>query len=71
MELKIYNPQEDGFLQNMVRIMVGTLLRISEGKLAPHAIPQVLAKRDRAAAGITAPACGLYLDYVFYDWDFR
>ena len=61
----------DGFLQNMVRIMVGTLLRISEGKLAPHAIPQVLAKRDRAAAGITAPACGLYLDYVFYDWDFR
>ena len=56
----------DGFLYNMVRIMVGTLLFINEGKIAPDAIPSIIEKRDRSAAGKTAPACGLYLNEVFY-----
>ncbi len=56
----------DGFLYNMVRIMVGTLLRIAQGKFPPDAIPGILAARDRGRAGPTAPACGLYLHRVFY-----
>ena len=57
----------DGFLYNMVRIMVGTLLRIAQGKIAPDAIPSILAGKDRSRAGLTAPACGLRLHRVFYD----
>ena len=56
----------DGFLYNMVRIMVGTLLTISAGRLAPDSIPAVIASRDRQRAGPTAAACGLYLNKVLY-----
>lgn len=59
--------EADGFLYNMVRIMVGTLLDISQGRIAPDAIAGIIEKKDRAAAGVTAPACGLYLDKVVYD----
>ena len=58
--------EADGFLYNMVRIMVGTLLAIEGGRLPAGAIPSILAGRNREAAGATAPACGLYLDRVFY-----
>lgn len=57
----------DGFLYNMVRIMAGTLLQVHRGRIAPGDIPAILEKRDRKFAGPTAPACGLYLDKVFYD----
>ena len=50
----------------MVRIMVGTLLYVAQGKLQPEQIPEILAARDRTAAGPTAPPCGLYLNRVFY-----
>ena len=56
----------DGFLYNMVRIMVGTLIFINEKKLAPDSIPQILAARDRDLAGKTIQAQGLYLNRVFY-----
>ena len=56
----------NGFLYNMVRIMVGTLLYVAQGKLQPEQIPEILAARDRTAAGPTAPPCGLYLNRVFY-----
>lgn len=56
----------DGFLYHMVRIMVGTMLRVAQGKLEPGDIPRILAARDRSAAGPTAPAQGLYLKRVFY-----
>lgn len=56
----------DGFLYNMVRIMVGTLLEVSRGRFSPDDIPKMLEKKNRAAAGPTAPACGLYLNRVFY-----
>ena len=57
----------DGFLYNMVRIMTGTLIAVSEGKLTPDQIPQVIAAKDRARAGMTAPAHGLYLNSVVYE----
>jgi len=56
----------DGFLYNMVRIMVGTLLFINEKKLAPDSIPGILAAKDRNLAGRTVSACGLYLNKLFY-----
>ncbi|MBE6823756.1 MAG: tRNA pseudouridine(38-40) synthase TruA [Ruminococcaceae bacterium] len=58
--------EADGFLYNMVRIMVGTLLKIQQGKLSVDSIPDILDAKNRKEAGPTAPACGLYLDKVFY-----
>lgn len=58
--------EADGFLYNMVRIMVGTLLKIQQGKLDKDCISGIILKCDRNAAGPTAPACGLYLEKVIY-----
>lgn len=57
----------NGFLYNMVRIMVGTLLSINEGKLSPDSIPVIIKAESRDSAGPTAPPQGLYLNEVFYD----
>ena len=56
----------DGFLYHMVRILVGTLLEVGEGKRAPEDMAAVLASRDRMEAGPTAPAHGLTLWSVKY-----
>ncbi len=56
----------DGFLYNMVRIMAGTLLDMAAGRIPFDAIPAVLESRDRARAGTTAPAQGLFLKAVYY-----
>ena len=56
----------DGFLYNMVRIMVGTLIFINEDKLSADSVPRILAARDRNLAGKTVPAHGLYLNKVYY-----
>lgn len=56
----------DGFLYNMVRIAAGTVLYAGIGKIDPAGIPAILASGDRKKAGITAPACGLYLHKVSY-----
>lgn len=61
-----FTVEADGFLYNMVRIMVGTLLRIAQGKFAPNSIPFIIDAKNRKAAGPTAPAEGLYLNRVFY-----
>lgn len=62
----LYRVAADGFLYNMVRIIVGTLIDVSVGKILPEEIPGILEGKDRAAAGQTAPACGLYLNRVQY-----
>lgn len=59
----------NGFLYNMVRIMVGTLLDIQKGTLEKDSIPAILESRDRKKAGQTAPPDGLYLHRVFYEAD--
>ena len=59
--------EADGFLYNMVRIMVGTLLRVAQGKFQPDDIPAIIEKRNRQYAGPTAQACGLYLNKVHYE----
>ena len=56
----------NGFLYNMVRIMAGTLLYVGEGKLPEDCVPGIIEGRDRARAGMTAPAVGLTLMEVRY-----
>lgn len=53
-----------GFMHNMVRIIVGTLLDVARGKLAPGAIGRAIASGTRADLGMTAPAHGLYLENI-------
>jgi tRNA pseudouridine38-40 synthase len=56
----------DGFLYKMCRGIVGTLVQVGQGKIAPGAVKEILDKKDRRAAGMTAPAHGLILWKVFY-----
>lgn len=65
-ELVTMRVEADGFLYNMVRIMVGTLLRVQQGKINPDEIPAIIEKKDRKFAGPTAQPCGLYLNKVNY-----
>jgi tRNA pseudouridine38-40 synthase len=58
--------EADGFLYNMVRNMVGSLVEVGRGKQPPQWIDEVLMLRDRGAAGPTAPAMGLCLLRVDY-----
>ncbi len=58
----------NGFLRYMVRNLVGTLLEVGRGRRAPAAIPALLAARDREQSGPTAPAQGLTLVRVRYDF---
>lgn len=51
----------DGFLHHMVRAIAGTLIECGRGRRPPAQVAAILAARDRAAAGVNAPACGLYL----------
>lgn len=57
----------NGFLYNMCRAMVGTMVYASYGKLIPGEIPALLEKRDRRLTGPTMPPQGLYLNRVWYD----
>ena len=57
----------DGFLYNMVRIMVGTLVEIGTGKREPKEMEQIVAAMDRRVAGFTAPPQGLYLKEIYFE----
>lgn len=56
----------NGFLYNMVRIIAGTLIRVGRGFYEPEKVREILEKKKRTAAGITAPACGLVLVEIEY-----
>lgn len=55
-----------GFLYNMVRIIAGTLMEVGRGRYSPETVGEILEKKDRAAAGPTAPACGLVLKELHF-----
>ncbi len=61
-----YRVRGNGFLYNMVRIIVGTLLEVGKGKIRAEDIPAIIESRDRKSAGQTARPEGLYLNRVFY-----
>ncbi|QNO14757.1 tRNA pseudouridine(38-40) synthase TruA [Alkalicella caledoniensis] len=56
----------NGFLYNMVRIIVGTLIHVGMGKISPEAIKDIIEAKDRMKAGPTAPAKGLILEKIYY-----
>ena len=62
----VFTLRADGFLYNMARILVGTLLEIGLGKREVSTIPEIFASRRRETAGETAPARGLCLKEVTY-----
>jgi tRNA pseudouridine38-40 synthase len=59
--------EANGFLYNMVRTIVGSLVRIGRGARPEHWLAEVLAAKDRRAAGPTAPPHGLCLVRVEYE----
>ncbi len=59
----------DRFLRNMVRAVVGTLVDVGRGKMAPEGILDVLARKDRCAAGTSMPAEPLFLWNIEYPYD--
>ena len=73
-ELQVIKNEEDvtirirgnGFLYNMVRIIVGTLLRVGRGFYTPEQVKDILEAKDRQAAGVTAPPQGLMLVGIEY-----
>lgn len=79
---KIYNAQweqkdhllkfsisADRFLRNMVRAIVGTMVEIGQGKISPSELRNIIEKQNRNAAGTSAPAQGLFLVDVGYEWE--
>ena len=58
----------DRFLRNMVRAIVGTLMEVGSGKIPPEGVRAVIESKDRCHAGVSVPACGLYLTKVAYPY---
>ncbi len=65
-DLLVFRFKGNGFLYNMVRILVGTLLEVGSGERDPNSMSFILEEKNRSAAGKTAPPQGLYLWKVFY-----
>ncbi len=65
-DLIFFSVEGDGFLYNMIRIIVGTLIDIGRGKLKAVDIPNIIHLKHRKFAGHTAPPQGLYLEKVYY-----
>jgi len=65
-DMVIFTFEADRFLRHMVRMVVGTLLKVGAGKLVPEAVSEILAGEDNRRAGPRAPAHGLYLVRVIY-----
>lgn len=65
-DMVVFRVMGNGFLYNMVRIMVGTLIYINEGKINQNDIKDIILSGDRTKAGKTVSPEGLYLNKVFY-----
>jgi tRNA pseudouridine38-40 synthase len=63
----VYNVEATGFLQHMVRILVGTLLEVGVGRFSVAEFQDIRKSQDRTRAGKTAPPQGLFLERVRYD----
>jgi tRNA pseudouridine38-40 synthase len=62
----VFTIQADRFLRNMVRAIVGTLVRVGAGELDAGAIRNIIESKNRSNAGQSVPACGLYLVHITY-----
>ncbi len=68
-DLLVFHISADRFLRNMVRAVVGTLVDVGREKLSIDGFRDVIHSRDRSRAGASAPAQGLFLTGVQYDFD--
>lgn len=64
----VFTIRSNRFLRNMVRSVTGTLLDVGRGKLTINGLREIIEKKDRCAAGVSMPACGLFLTKVEYPW---
>jgi len=62
----IFHISADRFLRNMVRAIVGTLLQVGNHTIEPKAVRAIIESKNRSNAGVSVPACGLYLTQVLY-----
>jgi tRNA pseudouridine38-40 synthase len=65
----IFTITADRFLRNMVRAIVGTLIEVGKGKISLDDFRKVIESKDRANAGFSVPAQGLFLEGVEYSWE--
>jgi tRNA pseudouridine38-40 synthase len=64
----VFHISADRFLRNMVRAIVGTLLMVGKGEMQPEDIRQIIESKSRSNAGMSVPACGLYLTEIKYSY---
>ena len=67
-EQLVFTIRSNRFLRNMVRSVTGTLLDVGRGKLTIDGLRQIIERKDRCAAGVSMPACGLFLTKVEYPY---
>lgn len=64
----VFHISADRFLRNMVRAIVGTLLMVGKGEMQPGDIRKIIESKNRSNAGMSVPACGLYLTEIKYPY---
>ncbi len=64
----VFHISADRFLRNMVRAIVGTLMRVGKKEIEPEDVRAIIESKDRSSAGTSVPACGLYLTEVKYTY---
>lgn len=64
----VFHISADRFLRNMVRAIVGTLMMVGRHEIPPEAVRQIIESKNRSNAGMSVPACGLYLTEVKYTY---
>ena len=64
----VFTIRSNRFLRNMVRSVTGTLLDVGRGKLSLDGLREIIVRKDRCAAGVSMPACGLFLTKVEYPY---
>ena len=62
----VFHISADRFLRNMVRAIVGTLMMVGKHEIPPEAVKDIIESKNRSNAGMSVPACGLYLTEVRY-----
>ena len=65
---QVFTIRSNRFLRNMVRSVTGTLLDVGRGKLSLDGLREIIESKDRCAAGVSMPACGLFLTKVEYPY---
>ena len=64
----VFHISADRFLRNMVRAIVGTLIRVGYKEMKPEELHHIIISQNRSNAGMSVPACGLYLTKVVYPY---